>query len=307
MTFRAVARPDLIGQDEPGFLPIMDQAKVVVPAMSALTGAATPTSVTYADHYAASGFNGNAAEVFLKTLDSPALSFAGQGDRSGGFVTPSLDVTGLSRLTGPIGGDVSKAVDGASFDITQFFSGVSAKLFGLVPLPELLSIAGFSPDKVPAFVAQTLNVATIFKNNLDRLQTAATQQAALGAVADNLKNSIATLLDSLGKLALDPLNAPDPSFAGIATQLDAFNNAIQAAPVPQPQKQQIAAVVAQVKDQINDAASTIDTLRKFAQAIKVPDVITARLDWSTDLNAWPKTSASFSRPMTAARIPQLAS
>jgi hypothetical protein len=295
VTFRAVACPNPTGvsQDEPRFLPIIDQAKVVVPAMSALAGAATPISVNYADHYALNGFTDNAAEVFLKTLGTSKLSFAGQGDRSGGLVTPSLDVTGLSRLTGPIGGDVGKAVTGANFDITTFFNDVDAKLFGLIPLPELLSIAGFSPDKVPAFVAQTLNVATVFKNNLDRLQTAATQQAALGAAADNLKNSIVALLNDLAKLTLDPLNAPDPSFAGIAAQLDAFNNAVQAAPLPQPQKQQIAAVVGQVKDQINDAASTIDTLRKFAQAVKVPDVITARLDWSTDLNAWPKNVGIF--------------
>ena len=91
VTFRAVARPNPAGvnQDEPHFLPIMDQAKVVVPAMSALAGAAAPTSVSYADHYAVNGFTDNAAEVFLKTLGTSKLSFAGQGDRSGGFVTPS--------------------------------------------------------------------------------------------------------------------------------------------------------------------------------------------------------------------------
>ena len=278
--------------------------------MSALAGAATPTSVSYADHYAVNGFTDNAAEVFLKTLGTSKLSFAGQGDRSGGFVVNRrISMSrNLSRLTGPIGGDVGKAVTGANFDITTFFSGVDAKLFGLIPLPELLSITGFSPDKVPAFVAQTLNVATVFKNNIDRLQTAATQQAALGAVANNLKNSIVALLDDLAKLTLDPFNAPDPSFAGIAAQLDAFNNAVQAAPLPQPRKQQIAAVVGQVKDQIKDALSTIDTLRKFAQGVKVPDVITARLDWSTATSMpGPRTSASSSRRTTRATSPLSAS
>ncbi len=67
------------------------------------------------------------------------MNFAGQGDRSGGFVTPSLNVKALSRLTGPISGDVEKAVNGAAdFNPGQFFEGISAKLFGLIELPDLL-------------------------------------------------------------------------------------------------------------------------------------------------------------------------
>ena len=105
MSFDVVVPPFYSGraQDEPRFAPILDYARAVVPAMSALTGDASPAKLEYPAHYAANGFVNNAAEVFLGAPDKPELSFAGKADRSGGLVTPSVGVTGLSRVTGPIG------------------------------------------------------------------------------------------------------------------------------------------------------------------------------------------------------------
>ena len=69
--------------------------KVVVPAMSALTGDAAPQRVKYQEHYAKHGFASNAVEAFLEFPTPPGMKFAGKGDRSGGFVTPSLNVKAL--------------------------------------------------------------------------------------------------------------------------------------------------------------------------------------------------------------------
>ena len=37
------------------------------------------------------------------------LDFSTQGDRSGGFVQPNLKPSALSRLTGPVTGDVTNS------------------------------------------------------------------------------------------------------------------------------------------------------------------------------------------------------
>ena len=96
LTFN-VAIPIGIGgsQDEPRFVPVLDEAQVVVPAMSALTGDAAPQRVKYQKHYAKQGFASNAVEAFLEFPTPPGMKFAGKGDRSGGFVTPSLNVKAL--------------------------------------------------------------------------------------------------------------------------------------------------------------------------------------------------------------------
>ena len=97
--------------------------------MSALTGAAAPTKLKYPAHYASNGFTNNAAQVFLEAPDKPELSFAGQGRplRRARHAEPRT-WPALSRVTGPIGGNVQDAMTNAAvFDVGQFFAGVPAR------------------------------------------------------------------------------------------------------------------------------------------------------------------------------------
>jgi hypothetical protein len=313
MTFHVATAPFLESrpQDEPRFEPVMHEAKAVVPAMSALAGAATPTRLAYPKQFGERGFAANAAEVFLKALDSPPFGFAGQGDRSGGFATPGLNVKGLSRLTGPVGGDLDKAIDNpGAFSVGEFFDGISAKLFGLIPLKDLFGALGFSPDRVPTFVAQTLDIATTLKQNLERVRNAAQAQAAtLGGAATQLKNDVDALLADLGALLSDPENPPDlaTGLTTIAGDLDPFIAAVQgAAALPETQRQQLAGVAERVKDQLENAAAVAaaaQALVAFARGLKLPEVITARLDWSTELDPWPSAgSGAIFEPIGTGRI-----
>src|SRR5205085_1408963 len=131
-----------VPQDDPRFVPVLHDAEAVVPAMSALAGQATPVRLRYPAAYRQRGFTDNTAQVFLELTAKTAMEFAGQGDRSGGLVTPSLNVSALSRLTGPIGGDPATAIgtpgSPGMFDPSKFFEGVKAKLFGVVKLTDLL-------------------------------------------------------------------------------------------------------------------------------------------------------------------------
>jgi hypothetical protein len=293
--------PPAVPQDQPGFAPVLREAKAVVPAMSALAGAATPTRLAYPDHYAGQGFAANAAQVFLKALDVPDLGFGGQGDRSGGLVTPSLKVKGLSRITGPIGGDLDDAIaNPANYSVGGFFDGISAKLFGLIPLKELFGTLGFSPDRIPKFVAQTLDVATTLKQNAERIRNAAQQYAAdLGSAATDLKADVDTLLSDLVLLTGDPTNPPnlDADLQAIAGDLDPFIAAVDGAPdevLTLAQKQQLVGIAQRIKDQLENAAAVAaaaQALIQFAKGFKLPEVVTARLDWSTELDPWPSDGA----------------
>jgi hypothetical protein len=312
MTFDAATAdflaPPSVPQDEPGFVPVLREAKAVIPAMSALTGAATGTKLQYPTHYAAQGFDQNAAEVFLKATNPPSMSFADQGDRSGGFATPSLMIQGLSRLTGPIGGDLDNAISNpGNYSVGGFFDGISAKLFGLIPLKDLFGALGFSPDRVPKFVAQSLDAATVLKQNVQRLRNAAAQHAAgLGAAATNLQADADTLLADLSALAGDPANPPaalQGDLTTLAGHLGDFATAVNSAPdgvLGRPEREQLAGVAGLLQDQLKEpgaATAAKDALVAFAKGGKLPPVVTARIDWSTDLDPWPSAGGAIFQPL----------
>src|SRR5207244_3846169 len=202
----------------------------------------------------------------------------GQGDRSGGFATPSLNVQGLSRLTGPIGGDLDKAIaDQNNYSVGGFFDGISAKLFGLIPLKELFGALGFSPDRVPKFVAQALDAATVLKQNVERIRNAANQHAGqLGAAATALKTHADTLLADLTLLAADPTNPPNltQDLVDVVGDLGNFVNAVDGAPeavLSHTEKQQLAGIARRLHDQLEDATLrdlAVQALETFAKGGK---------------------------------------
>jgi hypothetical protein len=300
LTFQAVTskllheRP----QDEPRFTPTLEVAKAVVPAMSILAGAAEPVQLAYPTHFAQQGFADNASQVFLEVLGSPPMDFAGQGDRSGGLVTPSLNVSGLSRLTGPMGGDLANAINPpAGYSVGDFFAGIAgAKLFGLIPLSELFGKQAFSPDRIPAFVTQTLDVASAFKQNVERLRNAAAANAAvLGAAATTLQSDVDALLADLAALLANPTGGTDPvpALAKVAGDLQPFVDTVEALPagkIAQAEKQQLLGVADRIKDQLENGAAVgnaAKALKDFANGLKLPEVVTARVDWSTGVDPWP--------------------
>ena len=294
-----------VSQDEPRFVPVLDEAQVVVPAMSALTGDAAPQRVKYQEHYAKQGFASNAVEAFLEFPTPPGMKFAGKGDRSGGFVTPSLNVKALSRATGPISGDIGKAVDGAAdFNAGKFFEGISAKLFGLIELPMLLRAVGFDLAKLPKFVTQTLDVASTLTQNAERLRNAAQslqgQVGALGSSSTAIVTAVDTLLADLGVLAADPDTATPPNLAGdlnaITGTIGAFLGAVESAGpdvLARPAKEQIVGIGRRIEDQLENAAAVtaaVTALLQFAKGLQLPEVVTARLDWVANLEAWPDSN-----------------
>ena len=72
------------------------------------------------------------------------LDFSSQGDRSGGFVQPNLKPSAISRLTGPVTGDVAQFINGTDGRRSEAFPTPRSATcrcrcsFGCIPLGEVI-------------------------------------------------------------------------------------------------------------------------------------------------------------------------
>jgi hypothetical protein len=124
LTFGAEIPTDITGLEaggQPAFYPTVHQGTVRVPAIQDLIGDSTPIAVRYATAYKQVGLtpNGNAGALYLELVNKLGLGFS--ADKSGGVATPNMDVTALSAIKGPVGGNPAKFASG-QFDPKEFFN-----------------------------------------------------------------------------------------------------------------------------------------------------------------------------------------
>ena len=148
---------------QPLFFPFVSEAAVSIPAVKNLVGTSAPTRVVYSKMYGQMGFTGsNKGELFLDLVQPVGLKF-GQTDKVGGVGAPNMDIVGISREFGPIGGSAitSKAGNALSsaekfaqgnFDPTEFFK--DASILGGIDLGLILK--GLGMDKAPKLVTDRL-------------------------------------------------------------------------------------------------------------------------------------------------------
>lgn len=138
------------------FTPRLYKAEINIPAVAAVVGARTITTIAYFNDYLDHAFSG-AGSVFAKvvkegpidndnmpTLVGDAISASFSAERGGGIATPNMNITCLSRRHGPLAGDVEKAAAN-TFDPGSFFpKGVpdAGLLFGSFSLGEVVNLPG---------------------------------------------------------------------------------------------------------------------------------------------------------------------
>jgi hypothetical protein len=129
-------KQNLSDDDIPCFYPKVVEAEVVIPSIKHLTGNNQTATIKYYYDYLKKGFD--QAEVFAELIGGGiALNFNSQGDRSGGVIKPNTQIKGLSRLMGPVAGDLSN-IAGGTFHPEDFFSGLDAKIFGVINLWDVI-------------------------------------------------------------------------------------------------------------------------------------------------------------------------
>ncbi|WP_277369610.1 hypothetical protein [Rhodococcus rhodochrous] len=286
-------------------MPVMKEALAPVPAMVAFTGQTHLHWLHYADAYRAHAFGGagkNDGELFLElgsagTADA-TMGFGSQADKSGAFVTPSVDVKALARRVGPVGGDLAALTSNAgAFDVRSMF-GLSAKLFGVLPLVELLPTDN---GTLPMFVTQTVSTAVALQNVVEELRdivdinSGALQSHSpkMWETAREFALAAESFDDAAATVAKDPTHKVelDAILARVLTTARDLSGVFPASGLPRPVLEHAVLLL----DRLTSISSVTDAakgIRDFYSGRAQPEVMNARLEWETVLDPWPKSSAA---------------
>lgn len=155
--------------DAAGGPPQMLKADVRIPQVEELLGTDAPATIRYHAGYLKNGFDGATgvfAEIVRKDLsqhvpDDPSarttLGVTFGSDQAGGFATPNLGVSTLTRALGPLAGKAEDALTG-TFDPASFFKKGMAQLFGSFDLVDLLPDHSSLGQNAPKLQTQTTDL-----------------------------------------------------------------------------------------------------------------------------------------------------
>src|SRR6185437_12753738 len=161
----------------------------------------------------------------------------------------------------------------------QFFAGIGAKLFGVVKLSDLLEELDFDPKDVPSFVGQALDLATTLADNARRLMLAVDQaEASIGAKATALKAELSTFAADFAAFTAKPSGAIDKTrLTDIAPDLESATS------IPRAQLEQLQGLVRRLQDQLEIVNTAAGFIEQLAKGQLLPEVVSAHLDWSTQI------------------------
>lgn len=278
----------------PRYFPVLRSARLDVPSLQRIAGSSAPVGVIFTHDYLTDGFEGaNVGQVFLgRDPAAPQfdVKFSSQSDRSGGFVTPDLSVSGFSRISGPIAGDLTKST-GGQLDPTSWFGALdSAKIFGVLSLSTLLKAVGFDDiAKLPQFVGQGLNQVEQLIADLDRLK----RTLDIDGVPQTA--TAASLLDQL----LHPANGSLTSLLGggsvanavsqlglLQGELQGLPSAIAGVSMPAGPKALITQAATALEQAIGAVLGDVDLLNGFAGGLNLPEALNARFEWRPLIGPW---------------------
>jgi len=200
------------GEADLKFHPVMQESAVFIKQVNELTGNKKATSITLED-------DANQGYVFAKVISESAVDFSGGSDKAGGFLTPNMAITGLSKLQGPIGGDIEN-LKKLVFDASDFFKSIpslpSAKIFGIIDIFSLIGVKDMkgSFDGMIAEIKKVREEIERIKNLILLKENEARQTGAnLKAEIDNLQAQIKAQLVKL----LNALNSNVPKAPNLKT------------------------------------------------------------------------------------------
>ncbi|MEV4757179.1 hypothetical protein AB0J86_18980 [Micromonospora sp. NPDC049559] len=156
LTFRAQApvgnhgTAAFVAHDQVRCHPAVSAAGIRLPAAEQLSGRDLgEVAVQIDDGYAAHGFDPaqNPAEVYAVLAEPVTLAF--DADKAGPF-TPAMDIRGLSRTMGPVGGDL-QTLKAGSYDLPAIFEATAAtpRIMGGVKLSDIVAPVPVTPGAAP--------------------------------------------------------------------------------------------------------------------------------------------------------------
>ncbi|MHC1777801.1 MAG: hypothetical protein AB9834_20545 [Lentimicrobium sp.] len=181
ITFSAFVHANYGNEDNPAFFPHIRNAEVCLPAIQALLGNSSSAIIEYwgscddKSGYIKNGFdaNANVGEIYAKVTNDLIIDYNAHGDKVGGLVKPNIKVTGLSRLLGPVGGELTDLAQGI-FKPESLFDGSDATIFGTIQLWDILKspvqFTKNSIDGLPVLISKSINGGSSVDFNWKELQ-----------------------------------------------------------------------------------------------------------------------------------------
>ncbi len=296
-----------LGGDSPQFYPAVRKAELIIPSLKHIADNHQAGEIKFADAYLKFGLDdvaNNHGQLFGEFTTGIDLSFAGKGDKSGALVTPNMKISGLSRVMGPVAGDVSKVVAGG-FDPKDFFAGLSPQIFGCIDLFNL--IGGVDPGKlldkidlVPKFVTEALNNIEAFlvevQNFQNTLKSISGSVGGLQSTIDALIADAKTIIETdLPDIVKPPFDTIDAKLAKLSSDLSTFQSdfatlgsGLPGANIADGAKRELQKNIALFNHYLNDATSFINDVKAFAGAIptELPKEIKVKFDWKPKMTDW---------------------
>lgn len=188
------------GEADIKFHPMMQEAKVFIKQLDEMTGIRKPARITLEDDQ-------NAGMVFAKVADA-VVDFSGGSDKAGGFLSPNMAISALSKLQGPVGGEVND-IKNLTFNPDKFFEALEdfpvAKIFGVIKIFDLL-LGGLNLNGAFDGLVSTINQVKKdleeIKNDILYLENLAKEtkqnvEDQINNLKQNLKDKVQELLDAL--------------------------------------------------------------------------------------------------------------
>ncbi len=316
--------------DIPGYYPALKKARVTIPSVKKIVDDTSEKWISFDRVYLESGFQPgiNSAQVFVKFDDPPLpLSFGngGRGDRAGALVQPDLSITGVSRLMGPVAGEVqgetipSLTGPGSTFDLKEFLP--DAKLFGAISLVDIIENFGLDGalDEIPRFITEKLGAVQLFLKDLEDfhklLEDFLNRVPGLaGTLPPDVVSQLASLLTAVKSSVQGVLDAlidavssgqfPEPADleAKISSVLDNCTDLKEKLPallnVDDEELRDLAAKTLQIIDRTEKTiGKTIGEVTEFVGRLRnlLNDLSEMRIryTWKVPLKKWPETNPVF--------------
>jgi gas vesicle protein len=202
------------GANDIKFHPVMKNAQVYLEQVEALTGARKPATISLID-------DNNDGNVFA-SVENANVDFSGSSDKTGGFVTPNMSISALSKLQGPVGGEIENAKK-LIFKADDFFKDLEGfqlpdpKIFGVIKLSDLISDLG-------------LDSSGTFDTLKEANSTMITEIKKIREKIDSIKNDILDIENEIRNYEKEVQNTINNTHSGpsedISEQTDAVKDAL---------------------------------------------------------------------------------
>jgi hypothetical protein len=302
--------------------PRLLSAQVHLPAAERLAPLG-PVTISYHALYRQHGFDGgtNAGEVWAAVAGTPTLAFGGSpsagSDKAGGFVQPDLPIRGLSRRQGAVGDPVGAA--GGTFVPAAALAGALPKLFGLVPLLDLIegpldladgpAVVSEALDRVEAILrdlerargaaeAAVVDADRLVKRAVSRAPEAqASAQSARAAAVEArtaVTDAASAMIGLVPTLGEQPVSTVAVALQGPRQQLElAVARMRAAAPLLPPLTRTQLRTLADALDAVPAVAELAEQVVRFVNGLGTNSTEVAfRYEWTPKLHSWPAGSTS---------------